>query len=84
MDDFDDSRGGDATFALWLVGSGAFMLGLFKLFLTVKWHSPLFYLRSPWTFLDNLMATLSFAVGPTLLVVGLLLWVGAVFGEGNR
>lgn len=84
MDDFDASREGDDTFALWLVGSGVFMLGLFKLFKIVQWHNPLFYLYNPWKFLDNLIATLSFTVGPTLLLVGLLLWVGAVFGEGNR
>lgn len=84
MDDFDDSQAGEATLALWLVGTGAFMLGLFKLFKIVKWNNPMFYLSSPWQFLDNLIATLSYAVGPTLLVVGLLLWAGTVFGGGSR
>lgn len=83
MDDLEGSSSKNASLGLWLVGIGVFCLGLFKLFKVVRWNSPLTYMSNPWHFLDNLIATLSYAVGPTLAAVGLLLWVGSLCGEGG-
>ncbi len=84
MDDFEDSSSSGASLGLWLVGIGVFCIGLFKLLKVVKWNSPLFHLSNPWTIVENTIATLSYAVGPTLAAIGLLLWIGSLCGGETR
>jgi len=64
-----------------LAGLGAFMLGLYRLMKIVPWWFPTAWVRDPLLFINNLVAFLTFVLGPTLLVVGLMLWVEEVFGS---